>query len=85
MPDFMRELRTLTAQSGKMPKVCFLICLRTIEAVQMQWAQIGLHEQFRAPRDKLSADPAWLTEKWKRFQGNLNNCFRLSIKFYPLP
>jgi hypothetical protein len=85
MPDFMRELRALTAQSAKMPKVCFLICVCTIGVVQMQWAQIGLHEQFRAARDKLGADPAWLTEKRKPFRGNLNNWFPLSIKFYPLP
>ena len=40
MPDFMAELRALTAQSAKMLEVCILTCVRTIEVVQMQWSQI---------------------------------------------
>jgi integrase len=40
IPDFMVELRTLTAQSAKMLEVCILTCVRTTEVVQMQWAQI---------------------------------------------
>jgi integrase len=40
LPDFMVDLRALTAQSGKMLEVCILTCVRTTEVVQMQWAQI---------------------------------------------
>ncbi|MGJ4939310.1 tyrosine-type recombinase/integrase [Bradyrhizobium sp. HKCCYLS1011] len=42
MPDFMVDLRNLTAQSAKMLEVCILTCVRTIEVVQMQWAQLDL-------------------------------------------
>ena len=42
MPAFMVELRARaqSAQSAKMLEVCILTCVRTIEVVQMQWAQI---------------------------------------------
>jgi integrase len=40
MPDFMVNLRALTAQSAKMLEVSILTCVRTIEVVQMQWSQI---------------------------------------------
>ena len=39
-PDFMVDLRALTAQSAKMLEVCILTCVRTTEIIQMQWAQI---------------------------------------------
>ena len=34
MPNFMVELRALTAQSAKMLEVCILTCVRTTEVVQ---------------------------------------------------
>jgi integrase len=40
MPDFMVDLRALTAQSVKMLEVCILTCVRTIELIQMRWSQI---------------------------------------------
>jgi integrase len=40
LPDFMVDLRALTAQSAKMLEVCILTCVRTTEIIQMQWAQI---------------------------------------------
>jgi integrase len=40
MPDFMVNLRALTAQSAKMLEICILTCVRTIEVIQMQWSQI---------------------------------------------
>ena len=40
IPAFMVDLRALTAQSARMLEVCILTCVRTIEAVQMQWSQI---------------------------------------------
>jgi len=40
MPDFMAQLRALTAQSAKMLEVCILTCARTSEVIQMQWSQI---------------------------------------------
>jgi len=40
MPDFMVELRALTAQSSHMLEIAILTCVRTIEIVQMQWSQI---------------------------------------------
>jgi len=40
MPEFMADLRGLTAQSAKMLEVLILTCVRTTEVIQMQWSQI---------------------------------------------
>jgi integrase len=40
IPDFMVDLRALTAPSAKMLEVCILTCVRTTEVIQMQWSQI---------------------------------------------
>jgi integrase len=40
MPDFMVDLRALPVQSARMLEVCILTCVRTIEVIQMRWAQI---------------------------------------------
>ena len=40
IPAFMAELCALTQQSAKMLEVCILSCVRTTEAIQMQWSQL---------------------------------------------
>lgn len=61
MPDFMAQLRTLTAQSAKMLEVVILTCARTSEVIQMQWDQIDWNKGSwtipdKAMKNGLAAD-----------------------------
>lgn len=61
MPDFMVQLRALTAQSAKMLEVCILTRARTNEIIQMQWDQIDWRKgrwviPFKLMKNELEAD-----------------------------